>query len=190
MRLGSKVARSYGCASLAVTVNSCPVILVGGQWFSQLAPLLDNMTTPPPGTPTHMINMAGGNSYALGFYDANNESWSQFSANVRTDWGPNAYWMTGQFAGDRFMNIGWSMGGPPLMTDGAPYAIEDQFRRAKPAPVPVQRMMNDTDMPGGDISVTHHPANFTAAGCQRACDALAACVAWTWVTTCVLLVYS
>ena len=29
-------------------------------------------------------------------------------------------WVSGQFAGDRFMNIGWTTGGPPMMVDDYP----------------------------------------------------------------------
>lgn len=46
---------------------------------------------------------------------------------------------------------------------------------------PVQRVMNGTDMPGNDYSVKHHDASFGYQGCQKACDADAKCVAWTWV---------
>ena len=35
-------------------------------------------------------------------------------ATARTDLGPDANWMAGQWAGDRFMNIGWAMGSHPL----------------------------------------------------------------------------
>ena len=47
------------------------------------------------------------------------------------------------------------------------------------------RMMNDTDIPAGDIpgKTTHHPASSgdTAATCQALCDADDECVAWVWV---------
>ena len=42
-------------------------------------------------------------------------------ARATIDSGPDANWMAGQFAGDRFMNLGWSLGGPPMMVDDYPH---------------------------------------------------------------------
>ena len=50
--------------------------------------------------------------------------------------------------------------------------------------VPVQRLMNNTDMPGDDIIAKHHSPGDPGFGplpCQAACDALPACKSWTWV---------
>jgi sucrose-6-phosphate hydrolase SacC (GH32 family) len=50
--------------------------------------------------------------------------------------------------------------------------------------VPVQRLMNNTDMPGDDIIAKHHSPgdpDFGPLPCQAACDALPACKSWTWV---------
>jgi hypothetical protein len=66
-----------------------------------------------------MVNVAGGNRYALGDYHAANETWTTtVPAQATIDSGPDANWMAGQFAGDRFMNIGWSVGGPPMAPGG------------------------------------------------------------------------
>jgi sucrose-6-phosphate hydrolase SacC (GH32 family) len=53
-----------------------------------------------------------------------------------------------------------------------------------PRPVHLSRLMNDTDLSGGDLgSPTHHlpSSGDTAATCQALCDANAKCVAWVWV---------
>jgi hypothetical protein len=63
-----------------------------------------------------MMNIAGGNKYDLGAYHTANESWTTLGPPATIDSGPNANWMVGQFAGDRFMNIGWSTGGPPMLS--------------------------------------------------------------------------
>ena len=36
------------------------------------------------------------------------------------DNGPDDNWMVGQFMAERFMNIGWSVGGPPMMVADYP----------------------------------------------------------------------
>jgi sucrose-6-phosphate hydrolase SacC (GH32 family) len=91
----------------------------GGQWFSKLANLQDGKP-PPAGSPGWMMNVAGGNKYALGSYNRENESWSTINSGATIDYGPDDNWMVGQFAGNRFMNIGWSTGGPPMMVDEYP----------------------------------------------------------------------
>lgn len=52
---------------------------------------------------------------------------------------------------------------------------------AAPSGVPVSTFMPKTDMPGGDYSVTHHPAGTDAKVCEQACLADAKCQAWTYV---------
>ena len=44
--------------------------------------------------------------YDLGDYHAENETWTTINKRATIDHGPNDNWMAGQFAGDRFMNIG------------------------------------------------------------------------------------
>lgn len=55
----------------------------------------------------------------------------------------------------------------------------------QPGPAPqtanIGRMMEGTDMSGGDYSVVHHPASFNASSCQALCDAASKCKAWVWV---------
>ena len=110
------------------------------------------------------------------------------------DSGPDANWMTGQFAGDRFMNIGWALGGPPMLKDdGNGNGNGSQWKAVADYPnedggglrmtttttnVPVTRMMNHTDMSGDDYSVTHHLEDFGAVGCQKLCDGDKICKAW------------
>jgi sucrose-6-phosphate hydrolase SacC (GH32 family) len=45
----------------------------------------------------------------------------------------------------------------------------------------VTRMMNGTDMMGGDYNITHHPKDAKATDCQALCDADPKCQSWTWV---------
>ena len=86
----------------------------GGQWFSKLANLRDD-SPPPASAPGWMVNDAGGNKFALGEYYPGNETWVTTGTNAALiDAGPDSNWMVGQFAGKRFMNIGWSLGGPPM----------------------------------------------------------------------------
>lgn len=92
----------------------------GGQWFSHLANLKDG-SAPPADAPGWMMNVGGGNIYDLGSYDEANENWTTIVKRVNIDHGPDTNWEGGQFAGDRFMNIGWSLGGPPMMVDEYPH---------------------------------------------------------------------
>ena len=96
----------------------------GGQWFSKLANLKDG-SPPPAGSPGWMMNVGGGQRYQLGNYDEKSETWTSVGPISVIDSGPDAKWMAGQFAGDRFMNIGWSTGGPP-MGAVAEYPHEDE----------------------------------------------------------------
>ena len=41
-------------------------------------PFLQNGSAPPPDSPTHLVSCGGGNRFCLGFYDASNESWTDF----------------------------------------------------------------------------------------------------------------
>ena len=41
---------------------------------------------------------------------------------------------------------------------------------------------NNTDLPGDDLTVTHHPGSFGANGCQKLCGTNAKCKGWVWVT--------
>ena len=63
-----------------------------------------------------MMNVGGGNRYALGEYHPANESWTTLVQTATIDSGPNSNWEYGGFVGDRFMNIGWNTGGPPMMS--------------------------------------------------------------------------
>ena len=45
------------------------------QWFSKIANLQDGKP-PPAGSPGWMMNIGGGNKYALGDYNRANESWT------------------------------------------------------------------------------------------------------------------
>ena len=85
----------------------------GGQWFSPLANLAGG-GEPPAGSPGWMMNVGGGNVYALGDYHRENETWATVNKAATIDYGPDASWMAGQFAGERFMNIGWMKKGPPM----------------------------------------------------------------------------
>jgi hypothetical protein len=165
----------------------------GGQFFGLIANKADG-TPPGPGAPTHMINIAGGNQWSLGKYNPTNESYDRM-VDASIDNGPNANWMTGQFAGDRFMNIGWALGGPPMLKAGnkwkhvADYPNEDAEWAAHAAgkngaPQPVTRWMNNTDMPGDDVKVVHSAAGSATFGpeqCQKMCDGNSACNSWTWL---------
>lgn len=86
----------------------------GGQWFSPLAPLADGTAPPASSSPGWMMNVGGGNVYALGDYHPENETWTTVDPAATIDHGPDNSWMAGQFAGDRFMNIGWMKQGPPM----------------------------------------------------------------------------
>ena len=88
----------------------------GGQWFSPIANLADG-SAPPEGSPRWMMNVGAGNTYALGEYHRDNETWTTIKAAAIIDHGPDAAWMAGQFAGERFMNIGWMKHGPPMVED-------------------------------------------------------------------------
>ena len=87
----------------------------GGQWFSPLAKLADG-SDPPEDAPGWMMNAGGGNVFALGEYDRQNETWTTVNGAAVIDHGPDAAWMAGQFAGERFMNIGWMKQGPPMLS--------------------------------------------------------------------------
>ena len=94
----------------------------GGQWFSKLANQKDG-TAPPTGSPGWMMNVGGGNRFALGEYYKDNETWVTDVATATVDYGPNWNWgyagPVGAVAADkdkRFMNIGWETGGPPMMS--------------------------------------------------------------------------
>jgi hypothetical protein len=91
----------------------------GGEWFSKLANLVDG-SPPLADAPQWMTSVGTGNEYALGNYHPENETWTTLVSRSNIDAGPDAQYMVGQFAGDRFMNIGWSMSGPPMMTDDYP----------------------------------------------------------------------
>ena len=93
----------------------------GGQWFLPIPTTPDG--TPPAaaaaGGATHLVSTGGGNRFAFGVYDPSNESWAPVKTkgaalNGRTDDGPSANWMVGQFAGRRMMNIGWATGSKPM----------------------------------------------------------------------------
>lgn len=45
----------------------------------------------------------------------------------------------------------------------------------------VSRLMNSTDMPGDDYSISHHPPNTAPTVCQAMCDKDPKCQAWTYV---------
>jgi len=51
----------------------------------------------------------------------------------------------------------------------------------RPAGTSLSRYMNNTDISGGDYNKTHYPSRTDPEVCQAACDADAACVAWTYV---------
>ena len=53
-----------------------------------------------------MMNVGGGNVYALGEYDQANESWTTVIPAATIDHGPDSAWMAGQFAGGRFVTRG------------------------------------------------------------------------------------
>jgi len=101
----------------------------GGQWFSPIANLRDG-SSPPAGSPQWMMNIGGGNRYALGEYHMENETWTTKVDGAVIDYGPDDNWMAGQFAGDRFLNIGWSTGGPPMMVED--YPLESSFSYTQP----------------------------------------------------------
>ena len=63
----------------------------GGQWFSKIANLKDG-SAPPAGTPGWMMNVGGGNRYALGEYHPANETWTTTVATATIDSGPNSNW--------------------------------------------------------------------------------------------------
>ena len=88
----------------------------GGQWFSPLAPLADG-SKPPAGAPSWMMSVGNGGKYALGEYDPASESWTTVSDGLTVDYGPSSAWEVGQFAGGRFMNIGWINQGPPMANE-------------------------------------------------------------------------
>ena len=96
----------------------------GGQWFSPLANLADG-SAPPAGSPGWMMSVGDGGKYALGDYRPANESWTTRNEGVTIDYGPDSAWEAGQFAGGRFMNIGWFNRGPPM---------EEEERSEEPFP--------------------------------------------------------
>jgi sucrose-6-phosphate hydrolase SacC (GH32 family) len=101
----------------------------GGQWFSPLARLA-NGSAPPASAPGWMMNVGGGNVYAIGDYHRENETWTTVQRASIIDHGPDASWMVGQFAGGRFLNIGWMKHGPPMLAESADHASADtDFRR-------------------------------------------------------------
>lgn len=102
----------------------------GGQWFSPIANLADG-SPPPKGVPGWMMNVGGGNVYALGEYHRLNETWTTVNKGAVIDHGPDAAWMVGQFAGDRFMNIGWMKKGPPMQTSDSNDAVGTAGRSAR-----------------------------------------------------------
>ena len=93
--------------------ESWPTGEFGGQWFSPLANLADG-SRPPAGAPGWMMNVGNGGRYALGNYRPENESWTTTNEGLTIDYGPSSAWEAGQFAGERFMHIGWFNQGPPM----------------------------------------------------------------------------
>ena len=87
----------------------------------ELPPTTDG-SVPPANGSTHIVSSqvssGGGNDFVFGRYDASNESWSTtgrpYPSKGSTDNGPDANWMTLQYAGDRVMNIGWAIGSHPM----------------------------------------------------------------------------
>jgi hypothetical protein len=63
----------------------------GGQWFGKLANQRDGSAL-PAGAPGWMMNVGGGNRYALGDYHPSNESWTTSVATATIDSGPNSNW--------------------------------------------------------------------------------------------------
>ena len=102
-----------------------------------------------------MINVAGGNVYDLGNYHPGNETWTTVKAKATIDHGPNDNWMAGQFAGDRFMNIGWITGGPPMMV--ADYPDGDSFSHPRPS-TPRPSAARPAAGSGGRGVAAHTPA--------------------------------
>ena len=91
------------------------------------------------------MNVGNGGLYALGDYHPENETWTTVDPSVTIDYGPDSAWEAGQFAGGRFMNIGWVNRGPPMLqqddddddADGVgagPYPHETTFAYAQPPP--------------------------------------------------------
>ena len=133
----------------------------GGQWFSKL-PKLKGAGAPAAGAPAPvtqpgwMINVAGGNVYNLGNYHAANETWTTVNKRAIIDYGPNDNWMAGQFAGGRFMNIGWVTGGPPMMV--ADHPDDATFGSPQTGRYSAGRGAASTPGPGrtGECAVTTH----------------------------------
>ena len=105
----------------------------GGQWFMELPPTTDG-SVPPADGPTHIVSDGGGTGFAFGRYNASNESWSTtgrpYPSKSSTDNGPDANWMTLQYAGDRVMNIGWAMGSHPMPARQLRHCFWTVFSRA------------------------------------------------------------
>eukprot|EP01048_Picozoa_sp_COSAG05_P024095 COSAG05_NODE_5509_length_1157_cov_1.235350_2_plen_274_part_01 len=91
----------------------------GGQWFQKLPPAA-NGTTVPPGSPQMIVNTKKGSSYAFGDYFPSNETWVTAAAPAGNHYGGSTEetggftWGVGQWAGARFLTIGWAEGSHPL----------------------------------------------------------------------------
>jgi len=106
----------------------------GGQWFSPIANLADG-SVPPKSAPQWMMSVGNGGDYQLGNYHPENESWTMVNKTIIIDNGPNTAWEVGQFAGNRFMNIGWFNGGPPMESGELGFPHEKSFHYTQPPPL-------------------------------------------------------
>ena len=104
----------------------------GGQWMAPLANQADG-SPPPADAPGWTMNVGNGGKYALGDYFPENETWTTRNAGVTIDYGPDSAWAAAQWAGDRFMEIGWFNHGPPMAT-AEPFPHERSFAYAQPPP--------------------------------------------------------
>ena len=104
----------------------------GGQWMAPLANQADG-SPPPAGAPGWTMNVGNGGKYALGDYFPENETWTTRNAGVTIDYGPDSAWAAAQWAGDRFMEIGWFNHGPPMAT-AEPFPHERSFAYTQPPP--------------------------------------------------------
>jgi sucrose-6-phosphate hydrolase SacC (GH32 family) len=84
----------------------------GGQWFMELPRTVDG-SPPPLGNPSHIVNVANGQEYQLGYYNSTKGSWTPWSQHVtyKTELGPDAGWFGGSRVDGRTMNIGWALWG-------------------------------------------------------------------------------
>ena len=104
----------------------------GGQWMAPLANQADG-SPPPADAPGWTMNVGNGGKYALGDYFPENETWTTRNAGVTIDYGPDSAWAAAQWAGDRFMEIGWFNHGPPMAT-AEPFPHERSFAYTQPPP--------------------------------------------------------